>query len=110
MARAHKLFIDPVSKGKRFVGRLGNLDTRVSTINEAMAIERSGLIPRFEFKVGNRYADIVGLDRARHPARVLQLVKQVRPGIYSPRELPAASAIQRSLGIDVEFIVTGTVR
>ena len=58
-----------VAAGKSFSGRLGNLDTRVATINQAAELERAGLDVAFEFPVfvGNkatRFVDLVALNPA----------------------------------------------
>ena len=111
--RFTKLFPDQFAAGKRFAGRLGNIETRVATINEAAAIERSGAEPVFEsqVKLGNgrsRFLDLRAVDRdTLQPLRDIQFVREVSPGVINPREITAAADISRITGRKVEFIIVG---
>ena len=104
-ARFNKLFVQTVEQGKAFSGRLGNIDTRVATVNKAAEFERSGLIPRFEYPVnvdgGKRFVDLVGLDsRTRQPTNFVQFVKENNSGIIiRSDEIIAAQQIERSLNL-----------
>lgn len=120
-ARFNKLFIEPLEQGKSFRGRLGNIDTRVETINRAAELERSGLRPRFEFEVDvsrvstsnqTRSVDLVGVNpQTGDPARFIQFVKQNRAGtVIRTDELTAAREIEQALKLrqgTVELINTG---
>jgi hypothetical protein len=111
LARFQKLILEPLEAGKDLAalrGRLGNLETRVATINNALDFERQGLQPVFEYGVGGRSVDLVGM-RNGIPIRAMQFVKEVSPGVISPREVPAARDIARALGIEPEKVLTGAV-
>jgi hypothetical protein len=105
-ARFNKLFTQTFEDGKAFKGRLGNIDTRVATINKAAELERSGLIPRFERGVNigggeKRYIDLVGLDpQTRQPVEYIQFVKESRAGtVIRTDKITAAQQIERSLNL-----------
>ncbi|KKL46360.1 hypothetical protein LCGC14_2346330, partial [marine sediment metagenome] len=106
LQRFRKLFPETIARGKRFLGRLGNVQTRAVTIREAQAIELQGLIPRFEYSAGGRFADIVAV-RGYNPVRVIQVVKQLRSGAIAPPEIPAALDLEGALSIPVEFVIGG---
>lgn len=116
IARANKLFGDTFKAGKKFAGRLGNIETRVATINKAAELERRGLDVAFEFRVPvgkkpsgeniYRFLDLVGLD-GKQPVELYQFVREVRPGVVSPREAPAAALIEAALGRPVKQITVG---
>lgn len=104
------MFPQTIDAGKSFLGRFGNIDTRVSTINKAAELERAGLTPRFEFRVDVtndkiRYVDLVGLKNGQ-PQQYYQFVKQDMNGnLYRPDELVAAQQIERARGLQ-----SGTVQ
>jgi hypothetical protein len=107
MARFNKLFVQTVEEGKAFSGRLGNIDTRVATINHAAVLERSGLLPRFEYPVfvangEKRYVDLVGLSsETMQPTVLMQFVKENRTGVViRPDELVAARQIEKTLNLN----------
>jgi hypothetical protein len=103
--RFQKLFPETIQAGEAFEGRLGNIPTRVATIMEAQALERSGLIPGFEHWTGRHAIDLVGLDAAREPvAPAIQFVKWNR---LWPEEIPKSFLITRDTGLPVRFVVTG---
>ena len=109
--RFNTLFPDTFQAGKSFSGRLGNIDTRVSTLFNAATLERAGLTPRFEFQVplGNgrsRFVDLVGLQN-RQPTTLIQLVKESPTGriIRAADEFRAAQEIENALSLPA-----GTVR
>ena len=112
LGRFDKLFPQTVAEGKAFSGRLGNVDTRIATINEAAALENAGMLPRFEYPVdvGNgskRYVDLVGLDpNTMQPTHFVQFVKRDASGVViRPDELVAAKQIEAALKLN-----PGTVR
>jgi hypothetical protein len=117
LARFRKLFPDTIQRGKAFSGRLGDIETRVATINEAAAMERSGLIPRFEFRVssyrGNADIDLVGIDPVtRQPVRAVQFIRAIpRAGgllVFDYRETVNSKIIDQALGrMLLEFYITG---
>lgn len=117
LARFRKLFSDTIAQGRSFRGRLGDIQTRVATINEAAAMERAGLSPRFEYAIetstGAASIDLVGLNRVTmEPVRVVQFIRALpRSGnsiVFDPREARAARIIEEGgLGNLLEFIVTG---
>jgi|GEM_PF-4335701 len=111
-----RLFPQTIKAGKSFRGRLGDIDTRVATINESIQMERSGLEPIFEWKVdaasGVAYVDIVGFNAAGQPVRVVQLIRAIpRTGgliVFDKREMIKAGIISDALGQQYpEFIITG---
>jgi RHS repeat-associated protein len=111
LARFRKLFRDTIKAGKALEGRLGDLDTRVATINRALTMERAGLRPVFEYPAGENFADLVGLDPATgRPVEVVQFAKEQRPGVWNEREVPSAEAIGDALGVSVEIVKTGEAR
>jgi hypothetical protein len=97
--------------GKSFAGRLGDIDTRVATINQAANLERSGLLPVFEYPVplgtnataarSTRYVDLVGVDPGTGQARqFFQFVKEnTRGTVIRADELAAARQIERTLNL-----------
>jgi len=104
LARFDRLFVDTVNDGKSFSGRLGNIDTRVATINKTAELEATGAIPRFEFPVDvgggkMRYVDLVGLDATTlRPTQYFQFVKADSFGtVIRPDELVAATQIENAL-------------
>lgn len=104
LARFDKLFVQTFDEGKSFSGRLGNIDTRVSTINKAAELERSGLDPAFEFPVDvgggkTRYVDLVGLNpETQQNTAFYQFVKENSAGVViRPDELLAAQQAERAL-------------
>jgi hypothetical protein len=112
LARFRKLFRGSLAAGKELKGRLGDLDTRVATINRALAMERSGLTPSFEYPIagGENFVDLVGLDANGNPVEAVQFAKEVKPGVWNEREVPNAKAIEQVLGIPVDIVKTGEAR
>ncbi len=117
LARFRRLFPDTIAQGKAFGGRLGDIEARVATLNEALAIEASGLLPRFEFAVtaGGRTAwvDLVG---AQGDTSVVVDAVQVIRGLpragntftFDDREFANALIIDQALGSGVlRFVVVG---
>jgi hypothetical protein len=83
LARFRKLFPETIARGKEFTGRLGDIETRVATLNEAAAMERAGFQPRFEFPVRGAgrtvFADLACFDRTtRQPARIVQFLRALQ--------------------------------
>lgn len=117
LARFRHLFPETMQAGKRFSGRLGDIGTRVATINEALGMERAGLNVRFEFGVsspsGRAWVDLVGLHPTSNlPVRAIQFIRALPRlgGIWSfdSRERLNARIIQEALGPQFpEFIITG---
>jgi len=114
-ARFQKIIVDKFKRGRSIGrGRLGNIDTRVATINKTAELEASGFGVVFEFEVeinksGNkRFIDIVQIDpRTKKPIKGFQLVKANRKGIIKRSdELDAARQIEFASGIPIEFINT----
>src|SRR6202034_3622797 len=104
LARFDKLFPQASDDGSAFSGRLGNIDTRVATINQAAQLELAGLDPAFEYQVplgngSNRYLDLVGLDsETQQPVQYFQFVKQDANGVLlRPDETLAAQQIEDAL-------------
>jgi hypothetical protein len=103
LARFNKLFVETVEEGKSFGGRLGNIDTRVATINKAAELERAGYQPRFEYPVDvgageRRYVDLVGVNGSGQPVEFYQFVKENKAGvIIRSDELTAAQEIEKAL-------------
>ena len=86
---------------------LGNVETRVATINKAASLERSGFVPSFEYRTfSNKYIDLIGLDPiSRKPVTpVFQFTKLNRLW-YD--EIPTGFKITRDTGLPVSYIVTG---
>lgn len=110
LARFDKLFARPLRTGRGYTGRLGNIETRVTTLDTAVEMERAGLQPRFEYRAGARFADVVGIDPATgRPARAVQVVKALeQTGGINPREIPAKLDIQSELKLPVEFRISGS--
>jgi hypothetical protein len=112
LTRFDKLFPQTIEKGSSFSGRLGNIDTRVATINEAAQLERAGLSPAFEYPVNigggrKRFVDLVGLDvNTGQPVKFVQFVKKDANGVLlRPDEIVAAQQIERAYSL-----TPGTVR
>jgi hypothetical protein len=104
LARFDKLFPQTIAEGKSFSGRLGNMDTRIATVNKAAELEITGLNPAFEYPVavGNgqkRFVDLVGLSQqTQKPTTFIQFVKQDNYGnVIRPDELIAAKQIENAL-------------
>jgi hypothetical protein len=112
LARFRKLIPDSIRAGKALKGRLGDLDTRVATVNHSLAFERRGLRPIFEYPVGgsDHFVDLVALDTAGRPVSAIQFGKEVSPGVWNGREIPNQTAIQQGIGIPVVIIKTGEAR
>ncbi|MBN2259821.1 MAG: hypothetical protein JW702_04725, partial [Clostridiales bacterium] len=107
--RFDKLFVRPFKRNKGYRGRLGNLETRVSTIDKSLDIEMRGLIPRFEVRANNRYLDIVATDPlTRDPLELYQVIKRNRlTNAINPREIPAQQEIEEFFDMPVHFITSG---
>jgi hypothetical protein len=106
LARFDKLFVDTINGGKSFSGRLGNIDTRVATINQAAELELNGFNPRFEFPVyvgsgQTRFVDLVGIDSTGQQAtQYIQFVKMNAAGnVIRADEIIAAEQIERALNL-----------
>lgn len=118
LARFRRLFPQTIQRGQKFTGRFGDIETRVATLNESLALERAGLIPRFEFRVtaggSHKWIDVVGIDPATQ--QVVQAVQFVRAipragGAFTidAREAVAATVINQAFGNNkvLLFVVTG---
>jgi len=117
-ARFRKLFPDTVNQGKAFKGRLGNLFTRIAEIEYAAQIERSGLLPVFEYEIpvqgqarSKRFVDLVSVDRTTGQVRdYYQFVKADAAGtIFRFDEYVAAYELEQMLGLQsgtIELINT----
>ncbi len=103
LTRFQEIFVGTEQAGKTFAGRLGDVSTRVQTIMEAQAMERTGLFPSFEYWTGRHAVDLVGLDAAGNPVQAVQLVRWNR---LWAEEIPRSFRIRRDLGIPVRFVVT----
>jgi hypothetical protein len=106
LARFDKLFPDTINASKNFSGRLGNIDTRVATINQAAKLEQAGLIPRFEFPVDvgggqTRFVDLAGIDSTGQQAtQYFQFVKMDAAGnVIRADELIAQTQIEKALNL-----------
>lgn len=106
LVRFTKLFAKTVNAGKAFSGRLGNINTRVDTINQAAKLELAGLTPKFEFGVDigsgqRRYVDLVGQDQATgRLVEVYQFVKRDATGMLTRSdESVAAQQIEKALSL-----------
>jgi YD repeat-containing protein len=104
LARFDKLFPQTIAEGKSFSGRLGNMDTRIATVNKAAELEIGGVTPAFEYPVavGNghkRFVDLVGLSQqTQKPTTFIQFVKQDNYGnVIRPDELIATKQIENAL-------------
>lgn len=104
LARFDKLFVQTVDEGKAFSGRLGNIDTRVATINQAARLEQAGLDPAFEVGVDvgggkTRYVDLVGTGpQGQQATQYFQFVtKDAAGNVIRPDELVAARPLEKAL-------------
>ena len=96
---------------------MGDIPTRVATVEEAAAMECAGLRPQFEFRVNaggdSAWVDLVGIDPATgQPARAIQFIRALpRAGgfwMFDPRETVNARIIEQALGTRFpEFVITG---
>lgn len=107
-----RLITRELKRGRELEGlrhRLGNLESRVATINKARELEEQGITPHFEYPInGNKnFVDLVGTDSQGKIVRAIQFVKYESPGVINPREAAPAVAIEKALGIKVEMVVTG---
>jgi hypothetical protein len=80
LARFRKLFPETLKRGKKFEGRLGDIFTRVETIEQTLRLERAGYLVRYEYRVSNSlgtaYADVVGIDPVTgQPVELIQLMR-----------------------------------
>ncbi|HPO17222.1 MAG TPA: RHS repeat-associated core domain-containing protein [Candidatus Hydrogenedentes bacterium] len=105
LAQFRKLFPKTIARGKSFSGRLGNVQTRVYTLDEALKIEQAGVIPRFENQIGSRFVDIASFSPEGKRLELIQLVREISPGRVAAREIAAASEICRSTNMSVKFRV-----
>jgi hypothetical protein len=106
LVRFDKLFPETIDAGKSFSGRLGNIDTRVATINQAAELENGGFLPKFEYGVDvggdqTRYVDLVGINKETAlPESFYQFVKEDANGIIiRSDELVAAPQIEKALNL-----------
>ena len=80
LARFRKLFPETLKRGKKFEGRLGDIFTRVETIEQTLRLERAGYLVEYEYRVSNSlgtaYADVVGIDHVTgQPVELIQLMR-----------------------------------
>jgi len=114
LERFQTLIADKLKAGKTITrGRLGNIDTRVATINKTAEIERSGFGVLFEFpvvinKAGNkRFIDIVQTDfDTGKPIVGFQLMKAKKGKVIREDEEIAIEQIRKAVDFSVEFINT----
>jgi hypothetical protein len=116
LARFRRLFPQTMVQGKKFCGRVGDIETRIATIKKSQAIELAGLKPHFEFKVsaagGSAWVDLVGLNLAGQPETAIQFIRasQLSGGlvVFRAYETLNARIIKQALGPQFpEFVITG---
>ena len=110
-ARFGNLFPETVARGKQFRGRLGNIQTRVVTLNQGALLERAGFRVNFEHHVrltdgSSRFIDIFATRPGTNLPIAIQLVRTNPSGrIIRTDELLAAQQIEQGLSLPA-----GTVR
>ena len=104
--RFEQIIIDTFKDGKQFLGRLGNIDTRVATLTKASEFEKLNLLPQFEYPVNlldgrKRYVDLVIGTLDDKIDEYIQFVKTNNLGkIIRGDEFQAAEDIEKALRLN----------
>ncbi|GMU24267.1 MAG: hypothetical protein AMXMBFR13_43420 [Phycisphaerae bacterium] len=103
-----KRIIGDLLKYGRLRGRLGDVGTRVATLNEMAMLETGSLVPRLEFRIrvvgpagtpADIFADVAALDSSLQPVGFIEFVKS-RNAVYEAQRQTLIHQIYPNATVD----------